>query len=200
MRIDMLRGSVDITAAVAPKALYTLPFVTSIEAPDSVDGTRAEVLTDLARAELTTAKHRAPLARSRSWTAYLVQIAGRTVLVGRGTRGREVALRLPSAQARPRTEHLRADAGDGTYAVDLGKLSNREQRAVARALRGAVMTSRPSKAAAPAHSNAPTEVRAEVKHADSSIPGLVLSGMILLLLVGAGVAVHLRRAKPEASP
>jgi hypothetical protein len=196
--IDLLRGAVDISAAVPAAALYRLPFVVSIQAPESVDGTKSEVLASLARAELTTAPHREPLAHSRSWTGYLVKLAGRTVLVGSGTKGREVALRLPHGTHLAGTERLHADPRNGLYAVDLGKLSSRQFRAVARALRGAVVTSRDVKKvtvkAAPAR---PT--RSRVKSKRGGAPDLVLPGILLLLLIAGGLAIRRRRPQPEAS-
>jgi hypothetical protein len=193
--IDMLRGAIDISAPIPPSVLYRLPFVVSIEAPDSVDGTKSQVLASLARAELATAKHREPLVHSRSWTGYLVKWAGRTVLVGSGTKGREVALSLPHGTRHTGTEHLRADPRNGLYAVDLGKLSRRQYRAVALALRGAVVKS----------THAGVGVRAPHARAGQPgvndnggiPPGLVLPGILLVLVMAGVVALRFRTPKPE---
>jgi hypothetical protein len=195
--IDMLRGAVDITAPVLASDLYRLPFVVSIESPDSVDGTKSEVLATVARAELKSTKHPAALAHSHSWTGYLVKWAGRTVLVGRGTKGREVALRLPRGAQRTGMAHLHADPRDGLYAVDLGKLSSGQYRAVARALRGAVVTS--AHAGVKARVPAATPVRHEpTKHGGVQL-GLVLPGIFLLLLIACGLALRFHPPKVKTS-
>ncbi len=194
-RIDMLRGTVDLSAQVSPADIYRLPFVISIESPDSVDGTKSDVLTALARAELSTAKNRAPLAHSRSWTGYLVKLAGRTVLVGTGTKGREVALRLPRGSLRTGTEHLRADARNGLYAVDLGKLTTSQYHAVATALRGPSATS--------VHTVSKHRVRSTrvIKPAagpsGNHTPGLLLPGIILVLVAVGATAVRMRSRPAE---
>ena len=119
--------------------------------------------------------------------------AGRTVLVGRGTKGSEVALRLPPSAHQSRTEHLRADPRNGVYAVDLGKLSSRQYRAVARALRGAVVR--------PAHAAAKIKVPAEAPTSPDSTKdggvhlGFVLPGIVLLLLIAGGLALWLRPSR-----
>jgi hypothetical protein len=195
--IDMLRGAVDISAPISPSVLYRLPFVVSIASPDSVDGTKSEVLAALARAELATVKHRAPLAHSRTWTGYLVTWAGSTVLVGSGARGREVALRLPHGTHHTATERLHADPSSGLYAVDLGTLSARQYRAVARVLRGAVTKSRHAVAKVQA-----THTPAAIHRAPGGggiAPGLVLPAILLILVVAGGVALRFRSPKPEVS-
>lgn len=191
--IDMLRGAVEISAPVPAAMLYRLPFVVSIAAPDSVDGTKPQVLASLARAELSTQKRRAPLAHSRVWTGYLVKWAGRTVLVGSGSRGREVALRLPHGRHYTGTERLHADPRNGLYAVDLGKLSGRQYRAVARALRGAVVkATHPEVKEANSHGPA---VQPKSKGTSGIAPGLMLSGILLVLVVAGGIALRVRGAK-----
>jgi hypothetical protein len=196
-RIDMLRGAVDISAPISPSVLYRLPFVVSIESPDSVDGTKSEVLASLARAELSTEKQRAPLAHSRTWTGYLVKWAGRTVLVGSGTKGRDVALRLPHGMHRAGTARLHADPRNGLYAVDLGTLSSAQFRAMARALRGPITK--------PHHAIAKVQVAhtaAAVRRGPSAggiSPGLTLPAILLVLLVAGGVALHFRSPKPEVN-
>jgi murein DD-endopeptidase MepM/ murein hydrolase activator NlpD len=198
-KIDMLRGTVDLSAAVAASVEYRLPFVLSIQSPDSVDGTKSDVLSALARAELSTAKHRAPLAHSRSWTGYLVKLAGRTVLVGSGTKGRQVALQLPRGSRRTGTEHLRADAGNGLYAVDLGKLTSRQYRAVANALRGPIAT--PARSITKQSGSSARVVRRSAEQRGSSAPGLIFPGIVLVLVLAGAAALRLRnRPSAESDP
>ena len=190
--VNMLRGSVDISAAVPFSLLYRLPYAVSIEAPDTVDGAGAQVLAALARAELSSAHRRSPLGHSRLWSGYLIHLAGRTVLVGKGTKGHEVALRLPRASGRIRTERLRADPANGLYAVDLGKLSAGQYRAVVRALHGPAVRS-----AAPVASNAST-ARARLvrlQHAGSAVPRVAIVGIVLGLVGASGVALELWRRR-----
>lgn len=189
-RIDLLRGTVDLSAPVSPAVMYGLPFVISIESPDSVDGTKSDVLTALARAELATAKRRAPLAHSRSWTGYLVKLAGRTVLVGTGTKGREVALRLPRGSLRSTTQHLHADSRNGLYAVDLGKLTASQVHAVATALRGPIATSVPTVTEHPAPST--REVKPVAGPSGNHATSLLLPGIILMLIAVGATALRLR--------
>jgi murein DD-endopeptidase MepM/ murein hydrolase activator NlpD len=198
-RIDMLRGTVDFSASVPAATLFRLPFVVSIESPESVDGTKSDVLAALARAELSTAKHRSPLAHSRSWTGYLVKLAGRTVLVGSGTKGREVALRLPEGTHRIGTEHLRADSGNGLYAVDLGKLTSGQYQKVKLALRGPVET---TVHVPPKRTLSHTRViKADARRSGNFAGGLVLPGVIILLLAAGVMALTVRiRQRPATDP
>jgi murein DD-endopeptidase MepM/ murein hydrolase activator NlpD len=195
--IDMLRASVDLSSAVTPSVLYRMPYVASIESPDSVDGARSDVLAALAGAELATAGQRAPLAHSRSWTGYLVKLAGRTVLVGRGTKGREVALRLPHGSQGNSTEHLRADSRNGLYAVDLGKLTSGQYRAVALALRGPVIAS--VHTVARQRVSSPRATKPTARYHGSVAAGLVLSSIIFVLVL-VGSAAILRRNRAGVTP
>jgi hypothetical protein len=103
-------------------------------------------------------------------------------------------LRLPRGTHQTGTERLRADPRDGLYAVDLGKLSGRQYRAVEHALRGPVVTlTRPQAKAKvpPAHHH---ETR---RHGGVQL-GFILPGILLILLVAAGIAVRSRSPKPDA--
>lgn len=196
--IDMLRGSVDLSASISASELYALPFVVSIESPDSVDGTKADVLAHVARAELSTNTRRQPLAHSGSWTGYLVPWAGRTVLVGQGSKGREVALRLPRGTHHTATERLYANLSNGLYAVDLGKLSKRQYRATALALRGTKPL--PVRSVAAAHVPSVAALPSAAKVGSGPAVGWVLlPALLMFLVVGGTLFFRARWARPDES-
>ncbi len=192
--IDMLKGGVAISESVAAETLYRLPYVVSIEAPGSVDGARSDLLAAFAKATLAGTGKRDPLDHSKSWTGYLVSLAGRTVLVGTGSKGREVALHLTGSGTKARTLHLRADSTSGVYGVDLGKLSKRQYIAVRRELAGSPIASTHVRKSV----LEPSKVPMKDTHHSATAPAALL-GLGLLVVLGV-VALLSKRTwgRPKA--
>jgi hypothetical protein len=190
-RADMLRGAVDTTAAVAPSTLYRIPFVVSIESLDSVDGSRPEVIAALARADLAGRHPVQHLSGSSSWTGYLIHWAGRTLLVGTGTKGREVALNLPDS---PHKTRVRASSRDGTYAVDLGHLSSGQYTQLAKQLRSSERKSSTVKvASAPPVAAKPAGRQAPAQSSAGSMDWLALPVLLCMGALAGGVHWRARR-------
>jgi murein DD-endopeptidase MepM/ murein hydrolase activator NlpD len=127
-RVDMLRGALLVRSAIPPAQLYRLSGVVSIATPDTLEGDKADVLAALGRAALVSPHSSVRLGRSRSWSGYLLTWEGRTLLVGRGEKGRSVDLRLSAGKGGSSVKTLSADPTSGAYAIDLGSLSTTQRR------------------------------------------------------------------------
>lgn len=134
-RVDLLRGDMVVTAPLTATQLYALPRVASIASTDAGDDARLDVLNALARAALVAPHPHMHLGHSTSWTGSLFQWNGRTFLLGKGARGKQVNLRLAGVSM-PGSRLIKADPTTGAYAVDLGKLSRGEIRSLTAELKG----------------------------------------------------------------
>ena len=94
-------------------------------------------------------------------------------------------------------EHLRADARNGLYAVDLGKLTTGQYHAVALALRGPVTTS--VRRVAGQRTSRPEATKPSARQHRSDAPALVLPGIIVVLALAGAVAVFWRK-RPGGTP
>ncbi len=124
--IDTLRGALLVTGDVSASQLYALPSVASISSPGTVEGDRQDVLQALARASLVTRHQRLAIGHSHRWNGYLLQWDGRTILVGKGEKGRQIRLSFSSGRGGSQLRSVQADPKTGAYAVDLGALSGSE--------------------------------------------------------------------------
>lgn len=132
--IDLADGGIRVTGVVSPAAIYRIAGVASIAAPYVVGDAHADVLASLARAALVTrTKPAIHLGHGMTWTGYLLDWNGQTYLVGKGARGGAVKLKVPVGP-KPVSHTVRADPTTGAYAIDLGAIPARQQRAIIRAL------------------------------------------------------------------
>jgi murein DD-endopeptidase MepM/ murein hydrolase activator NlpD len=135
VKADPLAGSIVVTGDSAARQIYSVPGVSSITTPDTIEGAREDVSAALAKAGLESKHARFRLSRSRHWTGYLMDWSGRTFLLGRGVKGADVAVKVTVGGARiVKTAH--ADPGSGAYAIDLGGLSVAQRAALSRELQG----------------------------------------------------------------
>jgi hypothetical protein len=125
---DLLSGAVMIQGRAPFARVYALSEVASIAAPDTLEGQKTDVLAALGRAALVTPHHGVPLGRSPLWSGYLLEWEGRTLLVGRGQKGRSVDLQLAPGKGGDVVKTLSADPSSGAYAIDLGALSAVQRR------------------------------------------------------------------------
>lgn len=178
---DSVLGAVRIEGAISPAALYRLPDVASIGAPDIAEDAGIDVMRALARAALTTRHRRIALNHSHTWSGYLLQWHGRTFLVGRGQKGKAVELRLTHVGKRPTTRIVQADAATGAYALDLGALTPPQIHAVAREISGS-FRHRPAVRVRPAHrsTDAPAAARTRGR---SSNRGEIAFGFFALVVL-----------------
>ena len=186
VKMDLLRGALDVRGFVTASRLYALPYVASVASPDAARDARADVLAALARAGLAARQRSLALGGLGDWTGFLLQWDGRTFLVGKGPRSSEVALQAPRVGHGDRLEVVRADPVNGAFAVDLGPMSKQEVASLLRTLRGPVRRAhsamRGPMVRSPAH-------RSTRDHEDGFEPAqLVPLGALLLALVVVGYA------------
>jgi murein DD-endopeptidase MepM/ murein hydrolase activator NlpD len=131
--IDPLRGAIIIRAPISAARLYAIPDVASIGSLDASDGAVRDVLDSLAQAALYTSSRRLPLDASKKWNGFLFAWDGRSFLLGRGVPGRRAVLTLAAAN-RIMHRQVTTDPKSGAYALDLGRLSGADRRALVRAL------------------------------------------------------------------
>jgi len=199
VRIDLLRGALDITAPVSPARLYALPFVASIAASDAGDDARADVVRALARAALADPHRATPLARSPSWTGSVFQWEGRTFLVGRGPKAKRVDLRFRAGSGSLTVRKVQADPLTGAYAVDLGRMSRQQIAALRRQLRGE--RKRGPLAIQPVHHRVADRKPAPRTEGAAAPWGWIATALLLLAAVSAMVlrrlqVVRLIRGRP----
>ena len=122
VKVDLLRGALDIAGPVPPAEIYRLPEVASITTPGVIEGAKSDVLAALARAALVRPP-RAVVVRSTHWTGYLLHWQGRALLLGRGARGRRVDFRLATGRGGDAQHTIRTDPETGDYVLDLGHMT-----------------------------------------------------------------------------
>lgn len=153
VKADVLQAALDITAPVTASRLYSLPNVASIASSDAAPDAGADVLAAVARAALVTAHRRVAIGRSGGWSGFLLQWEGRTFLVGKGPKAKEVRLQLAHGRGGATVHTLRTDPSSGAYAVDLGRLSKRQVVVLNHELQGgnrhAALSVQPVRASAP---------------------------------------------------
>lgn len=183
VKLDMLRGALLVSGRVTAAQIYALPQVASISSPDTVEGDRADMLAALARAALIGNQHRLVLNRAHHLTGYLLRWQGRVLLVGKGTRGTRVDLRLSRGRGGTDVKRLVADPRTGAYAIDLGRLTPRQYRTLQHDLTGGAR-SNPVVVAQPVHVSHPRPATA-AGDGVNLIPVVVLAVVALLLLAFA---------------
>jgi len=185
---DMLRGAVDFTGGIPPARLYALPWIASIGDVGSGADAKLDVLSALSEAADHSRHHAIRLGHAKHWNGYVVQWQGRSVLVGHGQRGKMLQLRLPLLGKRILVPTIRASVTDGSYAVDLGKLSKLQVHALTSALHAhkaqtRVITRRSSRGST------------LIERSNGSNSSQPLIAVILLVLLGViGAAVYKRPA------
>ena len=208
-KVDMWQGAVLTTASMTSTQILSIPGVVSITTSDVVDGARGDLLAALARAALATKHQAVKLDGSGSWTGYLFDYQGRTLLAGRGAKGQSLEMNLDVAG-----EHkLVANAKNGSYAIDLGVLSPEEHEIVMKELRNTVRPTPvpaqihdiPSVVAtiAPlpvqkdvrAHPKTPAASAATTSHR-STVDGVLMSAAAIAAIALALAVWFLRRVTP----
>ncbi|MDQ2742163.1 MAG: peptidoglycan DD-metalloendopeptidase family protein [Chloroflexota bacterium] len=121
-KLDLLRGAIILRTPIAPSRLYGIPDIVSIGSLDAASPAHDDVLAALAQASLVTRHRTLRLGRSRDWTGFFVNWQGETLLVGRGTKGQAIDLKVSHGK-HDTLKTVQANASTGAYAVDLGKLS-----------------------------------------------------------------------------
>lgn len=120
--VDLLRGAILLRSPIPPAQIYRVPGVVSIGSPDAAPDARADLLAALAQATLVSRRATINLGHEHGWHGLLMRWDGRTLLLGQGQKGEALDLRLPRGYHAGVTT-LQADPTNGTYAVDLGRLS-----------------------------------------------------------------------------
>lgn len=198
VRLDALRGALDITVAVTPLRLYSLPDIVAIGSMDDAADARADVLAALARAALVGPQRSLHLSRGPSWTGYLFQWQGQTFLLGKGPRSKEVNLRF--ARGHKVSYHrLQADPSSGAYAVDLGKMSRADLTSLRRAIQGSpARHTSLSVQAIPVRKSSAKPTSASRKASQTHVFGTMLVAVLLIAALLAA-AVALRTTKFRAA-
>jgi murein DD-endopeptidase MepM/ murein hydrolase activator NlpD len=199
-RVDMVRGAVITDAPLVNDQVLKLSGVVSITTSDVVDGARGDLLAALARAARVSRHKAVNLTRSGSWTGYLMTYSGRTLLVGTGSKGSSVKVRLPQGKGPGVLRKIVADPSTGRYAIDLGSLTAGEQAAVKKALqRSAAVssTATPAPTAVQKVSRQPVTVVRRTTSTTSHM-GLGIALALLVLLAALAVALGANRRQVEA--
>lgn len=184
--VDLLRGAVLVGGKGTAQSVYAAPDVVSITTPDTVEGARTDVLSALASAALHDRHARLQVGRSTAWNGYLMRWQGRAFLVGRGIRGRQADIRLQARGRRAGVHTVQTDPKTGAYAIDLGRMSDRQMASVQRELEG-------KGSGGPAVSVRPARNATSVStsHRGSSPPYAPIGALIVVLLA-LGVVVGKR--------
>lgn len=190
VEVDLIRGALVVDGNADPDQFYSVPGVVSITRQDVEEGARADLLRALARASLVTPHARVSVARSPEWSAYIVRLQGRAVLVGRGDPGKEVDLVVQAPGHQVSDHRIRADPRSGAYAVDLGVMSAAQTNKFLENLSG-----RGSGGAGVRLRQVSTPGVARAARTGAPTPwGLVVGGLAALL-VCSGISLAVRRRR-----
>lgn len=182
-RVDLLRGAIVLRSPVRPDRIYRIPGIVSIGSSDAAFDARSDLLAALTRAVLATRRPTVALGHEQAWHGLFLRWDGRTLLIGHGQKGDAIDLRVPRGrEAMVRT--IQASAATGDYAIDLGRLSNRQISRLRRQLEVSKPRIRHIRTAPVSEGMGPPPPRA----AGTSPPFGI--GIGVLVLIGAALAAE----------
>jgi murein DD-endopeptidase MepM/ murein hydrolase activator NlpD len=192
---DLIRGLLEVDGPVTAEAIYRVHGVVSISSPDTIEGAKEDVLSALARAALVRPQRPLLLSRSHHLSGYLLRWDGRTLLLGRGSKGERVVLRLSSGRGGS-WHRIAADPHTGAYAIDLGPMSPTQYRRLRASLQRGEQNG--GSRVEPAARN-PKPVPAPASSNGSGPPNVWLLLPVIVFLAAVGGSVLRRKLKTAAS-